>query len=195
VPVISPQFTLMNSHIADNGSNISFSELVNFVSGQTFPGATVFTNSTLSGDGSSTSPLTVANEGVGAAQIGSGSAFNGTVLTSNGNGSVSWQSPVNSGGTVQSVGSGLGLTGGPITLSGTLAIDTTVVPQLGASNTFTSANLFAGGTMNPALGTDVAGGTGFRSAPMDLGISTNDGTTVFNDAYRWQAEPQNAGSP
>ncbi len=42
-------------------------------------------------------------------------------------------------GTVTSVGSGLGLTGGPITTSGTLTIDPTVVPQLGAAN-----NLFAG---------------------------------------------------
>ncbi|HXM21768.1 MAG TPA: hypothetical protein VN948_10940 [Terriglobales bacterium] len=39
-------------------------------------------------------------------------------------------------GTVTSVGSGLGLMGGPITTSGTLAIDTTVVPQLGTANTF-----------------------------------------------------------
>jgi hypothetical protein len=40
-------------------------------------------------------------------------------------------------GTVTSVGSGLGLTGGPITGSGTLTIDTTVVPQLNTANTFT----------------------------------------------------------
>jgi len=52
------------------------------------------------------------------------------------------------GGTVTSVGSGLGLTGGPITSTGTLAIDPTVVPQLGAaSNTFTggiTASSFSG---------------------------------------------------
>jgi len=34
-------------------------------------------------------------------------------------------------GTVTSVGSGLGLSGGPITTSGSLAIDANVVPQLG----------------------------------------------------------------
>jgi hypothetical protein len=51
-------------------------------------------------------------------------------------------------GTVTSVGSGLGLIGGPITTSGTLAIDTTVVPQLGATtNTFTG-NITAGGTVS-----------------------------------------------
>ncbi len=46
----------------------------------------------------------------------------------------------NSGGTVTSVGSGLGLAGGPITGSGTLSIDPSVVPELGAENTFTSNN-------------------------------------------------------
>jgi trimeric autotransporter adhesin len=39
-------------------------------------------------------------------------------------------------GTVTSVGSGAGLTGGPITSSGTLTIDPTVVPLLPANNTF-----------------------------------------------------------
>jgi Chaperone of endosialidase len=39
-------------------------------------------------------------------------------------------------GTVTSVATGLGLAGGPITGSGTLTIDTTVVPQLNTANTF-----------------------------------------------------------
>jgi hypothetical protein len=41
-------------------------------------------------------------------------------------------------GTVTSVATGLGLKGGPITTSGTLTIDATVVPQLAAANTFTA---------------------------------------------------------
>jgi hypothetical protein len=65
-------------------------------------------------------------------------------------------------GTVTSVGSGAGLTGGPITTSGTLAIDTTVVPQLGAgTNTFTG-NITAGGTVKAAAGNfsgSIGGGT------------------------------------
>ncbi len=48
------------------------------------------------------------------------------------------------GGTVTSVGSGLGLTGGPITTTGTLAIDPTVVPQLGAANTFSANQTITG---------------------------------------------------
>ena len=40
-------------------------------------------------------------------------------------------------GTVTSVGSGLGLTGGPITTNGTLSIDATTVPLLASANNFT----------------------------------------------------------
>jgi hypothetical protein len=50
-------------------------------------------------------------------------------------------------GTVTSVGTGTGLKGGPITDSGTISIDTAVVPRLGTDNTFSgtvTANLFSG---------------------------------------------------
>jgi hypothetical protein len=47
-------------------------------------------------------------------------------------------------GSVTSVGTGLGLTGGPITTSGTLAINTTVVPQLKANNSFTGTQSITG---------------------------------------------------
>jgi hypothetical protein len=47
-------------------------------------------------------------------------------------------------GTVTSVATGLGLKGGPITTSGTLTIDTTVIPQLGAANTFTGSQTLKG---------------------------------------------------
>ena len=55
-------------------------------------------------------------------------------------------------GSVTSVSSGLGLTGGPITRAGTLSIDTSVVPQLAAANTFTTnqtvnGNITATGTI------------------------------------------------
>ena len=49
-------------------------------------------------------------------------------------------------GTVTSVATGVGLKGGPITSTGTLTIDTTVVPRLGAINTFT-ANQTLNGTL------------------------------------------------
>lgn len=44
---------------------------------------------------------------------------------------------------VKSVATGTGLTGGPITSTGTLSINTSVVPQLGVANTFTAANTFS----------------------------------------------------
>jgi trimeric autotransporter adhesin len=64
-------------------------------------------------------------------------------------------------GTVTSVGSGLGLTGGPITGSGTLSIDTTKVPLLNAANSFTgnqsvTGNVSATGQLISAVATGTA---------------------------------------
>jgi len=60
-------------------------------------------------------------------------------------------------GTVTNVATGLGLTGGPITTTGTLAIDTTKIPQLGAANTFVgnqsiTGNLSASGSVTAQVG-------------------------------------------
>ncbi len=71
-------------------------------------------------------------------------------------------------GTVTSVASGLGLSGGPITTSGTLSIDTTAVPLLSSYNTFTFGQAI---TTNG----NVDGLDSFASAPGFnglLGIST-----------------------
>jgi hypothetical protein len=67
-------------------------------------------------------------------------------------GTVQTTAATGGGGTVTSVGSGLGLTGGPITTSGTLAIDPSKVPLLGSSNTF------AGGITAPAFTSNTAPG-------------------------------------
>jgi hypothetical protein len=100
------------------------------------------------------SPLT----GGGSVSLGSttslgltSSCSSGQILKWNG---ASWACAAdnNSGGTVTSVGSGLGLTGGPITGSGTLAIDTAVVPRLGTNNTFTANQTIAGNGLNVVLG-------------------------------------------
>jgi len=70
-------------------------------------------------------------------------------------------------GTVTSVATGLGLKGGPITSSGTLTIDTTVVPQLGAANTFTGNQTINGILSGTSTGFGVVGaattGSGFSS--------------------------------
>jgi hypothetical protein len=54
-------------------------------------------------------------------------------------------------GTVTSIATGTGLTGGPITTSGTLAVDPTVVPLLSASNSFAGNQTINGNLMANVL--------------------------------------------
>ena len=65
-------------------------------------------------------------------------------------------------GTVTSVGSGLGLKGGPITTTGTLNIDTNVVPQLGALN-----NAFTGSISALSFSGNGAGLTNVNAASLN----------------------------
>lgn len=58
-------------------------------------------------------------------------------------------------GSVTSIATGTGLTGGPITTTGTVAIDTAVVPQKGTTNTFTQQQTLSGGAV--FSGTDATG--------------------------------------
>jgi fibronectin type 3 domain-containing protein len=118
IPVISPQFTLMNSHISDSGSIINFSVPVTFANGQNFPGTLPLTGGTMlgnitfaggqsfpgtistvtAGTGITTSTVNgnatvgIANGGVGLAQINSAAVASGSVLTADGNGGVIWES-------------------------------------------------------------------------------------------------------
>src|SRR5271155_3602485 len=74
-------------------------------------------------------------------------------------------------GTVTSVATGLGLTGGPIIASGTLTIDPTVVPQLNTANTF-SGNQTVNGNLtatNVTATQTVAGGVVNATTSFDLG--------------------------
>ena len=92
-------------------------------------------------------------------------------------------------GTVTSVATGLGLKGGPITTSGTLTIDTTVVPRLGAANTFTGNQTLNGTLTVASSGSTIVAGTGSASDPaiqgngISFGIegnaSTTNGTGIF----------------
>jgi len=84
-------------------------------------------------------------------------------------------------GTVTSVGSGLGLMGGPITTSGTLAIDTTVVPQLGKANTFTG-NQTVNGNVSVVGGNISVGGSRALSCTLAcgaIGTVTNGSITYY----------------
>jgi hypothetical protein len=68
-------------------------------------------------------------------------------------------------GTVTNVASGTGLTGGPITGSGTLKIDPTVVPELASANTFTNTNTINANSGNPALSVSNTTGVGINVVP------------------------------
>ncbi len=118
------------------------------------------------------------------------------------------------GGTVTSVASGTGLTGGPITSSGTLSLNTTYTNGLylqlaggtltgalsgtsaafsgalsGSTGTF-SGIMSAAGALLPDTGTATAS-KGFISNPFDLqasSYSSKSAAAVTQD-FRWQAEP------
>src|SRR5712692_10608738 len=181
---------LANSLITDNGSIVAIGSLsidntglITFKSGQSFllPAAV--------GDVSGTFPnLTVTKlQGIAVANT---APVSGQVLGFNG---TTWApATLSGGGTVTSVGSGLGLSGGPITTSGMLAIDANVVPQLGAANSFSGLNLFGGGAQLPPAGTATPS-QGFNSNAFDLFASAYNTTAgnPVNQKFRWQAEPVN----
>jgi hypothetical protein len=104
------------------------------------PSLTVTANSPLSGGGSVSLG--------GTTSLGLKACAAGQILEFTGGAWTCVAVPV---GTVTSVGSGLGLTGGPITGSGTLAINTSVVPQLAVANTFTNTNTFSVNNTTSAL--------------------------------------------
>lgn len=87
-------------------------------------------------------------------------------------------SPTGSG-TVTSVASGAGLTGGPITGSGTLSINTAVVPQLNAANTFTG-NQTVSGSLSA---TGVVTGSSFQIAGTGPGLLFAFGSSNPRNAF------------
>jgi hypothetical protein len=166
--------------------DVSSTGLVTFVSGQTFPGTGTVT-SVSSGAGLTGGPITksgtlsIATGGVTNAMLANSSLTVTANSPLTGGGAVSlggstslslkscstnqilqfvsgaWACENPATGTVTSVATGLGLSGGPITGSGTLTINTSVVPQLGAANTFTAnqtvnATIFANASGSAVIG-------------------------------------------
>jgi hypothetical protein len=80
---------------------------------------------------------------VTASSLSPGPGADGQVLKMS-NGVLTWAADLTSGGTVTSVGTGLGLSGGPITNAGVLSIDPTAVPLLTGNQFFTGSNIFGG---------------------------------------------------
>jgi hypothetical protein len=126
---------------SETGLNIASNGQITFATGQIFPGT---------GNGTITGVNTAAGSGL------TGGGTSGTLnlaLTNTcaANQVLQWSGSAwacsTISGTVTSVATGLGLKGGPITTTGTLTIDTAVVPQLGAVNTFTG-NQTVNGTLN-----------------------------------------------
>jgi trimeric autotransporter adhesin len=144
---------------AETGLNIASTGVITFNATQTFPntiaGVTTATGSGLTGGGTS-GTLNLA--------LTSACAQN-QVLQWNG---TAWACAAVGTGTVTSVGSGAGLTGGPITGSGTLSIPTggvtnamlaTSYAQLGATNTFTANQTLNGTLTASSSGNSIVGNT------------------------------------
>lgn len=155
---------------AETGLSIASNGLINFASGQTFPGAGGGTvTSVATGAGLTGGPITktgtisipaagvtnsmLANPSI-TVTAGSGLSGGGTVALG-GTVTITNSSP-GLGGTVTSVGTGSGILGGPITSSGTLTLDTS----------FTDARYLqlAGGTLTGALKGTAATFTGALGA-------------------------------
>jgi hypothetical protein len=77
-------------------------------------------------------------------------------------------------GTVTRVNTGLGLTGGPITTTGTISINPAIVPQLNVANTFTTSQTVTGDIT--ANGTITAGNSMFAKR---ASIDGNDNSNVL----------------
>lgn len=207
--------------INQTGLSVAQNGILTFAPGQTFPGASGTVTSVGTGAGLTGGPITttgtisIPSAGVTNAMLANSSikVLTGTGLSGGGTvalgGTITLTNTAPSlGGTVTSVGSGTGLTGGPITSAGTLNLDTSFTDarylQLGGGTltgalkgttaTFTtgtfSGTVSAAGALLPKTGTATAT-QGFNSNPFDWQASSFSSTTssaVAQD-FRWQAEP------
>jgi fibronectin-binding autotransporter adhesin len=214
--------------IAETGLSIAKNGIITFAPGQTFPGSSGTVTSVATGAGLTGGPITktgtvsIATGGVTNAMLatpsitvkpGTGLSGGGTVALG---GTITLTNSAPSlGGTVTSVATGTGLSGGPITSTGTLSLNTaftdgrylqlaggTLTGALnGTAGTFSGAlkattGNFSGlitasaGGIFPNLGTATAT-AGFNSNPLDLQASSFSSSTsaAISQRFRWQAEP------
>jgi hypothetical protein len=213
-----PKLTHPSLSIHGTAFEVSNTGKVTFVAGQTFPGTGTVT-SVASGAGLTGGPIThsgtlsIATGGVTNAMLAHSSLTVSANSPLNGGGAVSlggstslglrscganqilefvsgaWACVNPATGTVTSVATGLGLTGGTITTSGTISINTSVVPQLGASsNTFTgnltvNGNINLGGTVTGAAG-DFSGSSDpiVAEGGFDAGFFSGNTNGIFSEA-------------
>ncbi len=211
--------------ISETGISVNKNGIMSFASGQTFPGTgsgtvtSVGTGAGLTGGPiTSSGTISIPSAAVTNSMLvnpsvtvtaGSGLSGGGTVAL--GGAITLTNSAPSLGGTVTSVGSGTGLTGGPITTSGTLSLNTSYTDgrylQLtggaltggltGTTGAF-SGLLSAAGALMPSTGTATAS-KGFNSNPLDWQASSFKSTTssAITQDFRWQAEPvgNNSANP
>ena len=168
-------FALGNNKPSETGLNIANNGQITFANGQTFPGTGTITGITttsgsgLSGGGASGNlSLSLVN-----------SCATNQVLQWNGS---AWACFSAGSGTITGVTAGTDLTGGGTSGNVTLNLDTTKVPQLAASNTFTgnqtvNGNLSASGTFSagPISATTTSG-------TVPAVTATDNSTTYTNSA-------------
>ena len=162
---------------SETGLNIASNGQITFATGQTFPGT---------GNGTITGVNTAAGSGLTGG--GTSGTLNLGLLTSCNAKQVlqwagsSWACASVGAGTVTSVATGLGLKGGPITTSGTLTIDTTVIPQLGAANTFNANQTVFGTFTANAGGTAILGTSTSSTSPAIQGEGNGTGVLGVADS-------------
>jgi hypothetical protein len=118
---------------------------------------------------------------VTASSLSPGPGPDGQVLKMSG-GVLAW-GPGNGSGSVFSVGTGEGLLGGPITTSGTISLDPTLVPFLSGTQTFSGSNVFTGiisatNANNRFAGAFFGNGAGLSNI---VANSTNSSVTLAGD--------------
>jgi hypothetical protein len=124
----------------------------------------------------------VIDGGVTAASLSPGPGAEGQVLRMS-NGVLAWGSGSGTGGGVSSVGTGPGLLGGPITTSGTISLDSTIVPFLNGNQTFSGSNRFSGVVTSTNANNRFAGAFFGNGAGLSniVATATNSSVTMAGD--------------
>lgn len=151
-------------------------EAANTVTGDNWGNQTVTTAPALTGNGTSGNPLGIAQQGAAAGQV---LKWNGTAWAPAND--TDTDTDTNSGGTVTEIATGTGLTGGPITGSGTISLaNTAVTPGVYGSKTLIPViTIDAQGRVTSA-GTEAITTTSLTAGPgIDLQLN-NGNYTVTN---------------